>query len=134
MPKKGISGQKRKNRTFVGVMVVTCYIKLFHTRVVRHNGILIPLLLVVAETISNIKKYLTEANNKLKKNQQSSNFLVSYLYNAKLFERFRSSCSVRPFWFHKRIPTEKLNKTYRTEKVILEVKGVIRINKQEISL
>ena len=67
MPKKGISGQKRKNRTFAGVVVVTCYIKLFHTRVDRHNVILMPLLLVVADTISNIKKYLTEANNNIEK-------------------------------------------------------------------
>ena len=49
-PKKGISGQKRKSRTCA---CVHCryYIKLFRTGADRHNGILMSLLLLVAETI-----------------------------------------------------------------------------------
>ena len=49
-PKKGISGQKRKSRTCA---CVHCryYIKLFRTGADRHNGILMSLLLLVAETM-----------------------------------------------------------------------------------
>ena len=37
-------------------MVVTYYIKLFRTGADRHNGVLISLLLLVAETINNTPK------------------------------------------------------------------------------
>ena len=53
MPKKGTSDLKQKDRTFVCVqMIVTYYIKLFRTRAERHNGILMSLLLLIAETIT----------------------------------------------------------------------------------
>ena len=44
-------------------MVVTYYIKLFHTGADRHNSILMSLLLLVAETIT---KYFTERKIVLK--------------------------------------------------------------------
>ena len=53
MPKKGTSDLKQKDRTFVCVqMIGTYYIKLFRTRAERHNGILMSLLLLIAETIT----------------------------------------------------------------------------------
>ena len=52
MLKKGISRLKQKTRNFACVMVVTYYIKLFHTWAHRHNGILMRLLLLVAGTIN----------------------------------------------------------------------------------
>ena len=53
LPKKGTSDLKQKDRTFVCVqMIVTYYIKLFRTGAERHNGILMFLLLLIAETIT----------------------------------------------------------------------------------
>ena len=49
MPKKDIFGRKRKNHTCACSMIVTYYIKLFHTGTNRDNGMLMPLLLLVAE-------------------------------------------------------------------------------------
>ena len=43
-------------------MVVTYYIKLFHAGADRHNGILMSLLLLVAETIKNIYLLLSKAH------------------------------------------------------------------------
>ena len=73
LPKKSVSGIKRKfpveNEKIALVhasMVVTYYIKLFRTGVDRRNGILMSLLLLVAETIRkflNIKsRYLLPHN------------------------------------------------------------------------
>ena len=49
--KKGFSGWKQKNRIFVCVLVVAYYIRLLRTVAHRRNGILLFLLLLVAETI-----------------------------------------------------------------------------------
>ena len=47
-------------------MVVPYYIKLFHTRADRYNGILMSLLLLVAEAIiKRYKKILSRKNNSL---------------------------------------------------------------------
>ena len=53
LPKKGISGWNPKIALVRASTVVTYYIKLFRTGADRHNGILMSLLLLVAETNSN---------------------------------------------------------------------------------
>ena len=52
MPKKGISGRKRKNRNRACVhsFLLTISYLLFCTGADRHSGILMPLLLLFAET------------------------------------------------------------------------------------
>ena len=54
LPKKRISSQKWKNCICACVrpMVVTYYIKLFRLGANRYNGIFMPLLLLVAETVN----------------------------------------------------------------------------------
>ena len=49
--KIGFTNRKAKIAFLRASMVVTYYIKLFRTRADRHNGILMSLLLLVAETI-----------------------------------------------------------------------------------
>ena len=55
--KKGISGRKRKNHPCAS-MVVTYYIKLFCTEAYRYNGILMSLLLLVAETKIKVNNFI----------------------------------------------------------------------------
>ena len=49
--KIGFTNQNAKITLLRASMVVTYYIKLFRTGAERHNGILMSLLLIVAETI-----------------------------------------------------------------------------------
>ena len=49
--KTGFANQNKKIAVLRASMVVTYFIKLFRAEVDRHNGILISLLLLVAETI-----------------------------------------------------------------------------------
>ena len=61
--KIGFCQLKRKNRTFAcrAFMVVTYYIKLFRVGADRHNGILMSLLLLAAETITTTCIWISEA-------------------------------------------------------------------------
>ena len=53
LPKREFPVEDGKNALVRAFMVVTYHIKLFRTWVDRHNGILMSLLLLVAETIKN---------------------------------------------------------------------------------
>ena len=64
-------------------MVVTCYIKLFRSGADRHNGILMLLLLLLAETIKqevgNDLSVCVLLTSRLKENQNKENEIVEMM-------------------------------------------------------
>ena len=64
-------------------MVVTCYIKLFRSGANRHNGILMLLLLLLAETIKqevgNDLSVCVLLTSRLKENQNKENEIVEMM-------------------------------------------------------
>ena len=76
--KKGISGPKRTRALAYASIVVTHYIKLFRKGADRCNGILMSLLLLLAETTNND---LSDSNG-----IRTHNHLVRINHLAKLFE------------------------------------------------